>query len=298
MRVYLSLVFIALLLPWHTAAAEMVISHRSPESLGDERERYNLKLITLALELTRAEYGPYQLRPIPPMNTPRSLFAAGLNIYPNLLIEMSYEPDIGSANELDFIPFPVDLGLVGYRVCFVSPQARKAVRQVKTLADLRRFTIGQGVGWTDTRILRHNGIKVSEVSNYANLFRMVASNRVDLFCRGINEVLAEMLSFGKDTELLLDDHLLLVYPLPRFYYLSLHNTQARERIALGLERAWKTGELQALWQSHYMDNILALKLDQRLLLRLENPLLDGLSPAYKAYTLDPIKLAHELTSRE
>ena len=47
------------------------------------------------------------------------------------------------------------LGIVSYRICFVSPQQQAAVRQVTDLAGLRRFTFGQGKGWLDVDILRH-----------------------------------------------------------------------------------------------------------------------------------------------
>jgi hypothetical protein len=48
--------------------AEFVVSVRSPEVLGDQRENYNLALIQLVLDKTVSEFGGYELRNIPPMN--------------------------------------------------------------------------------------------------------------------------------------------------------------------------------------------------------------------------------------
>lgn len=276
------------------ARAEMVISHRTQETQGDKRENYNIALITLALEKTREQYGPYRLNPIPPMNTPRSLFAAGMDIYPNLLIELSYDPRISQDRTLTYIAFPVDLGLVGYRVCFVNPRVREAVRQVRNLADLRQFSIGQGVGWADTLILRHNGLRVVEVGSYASLFRMVAAGRIDLFCRGINELKNEIEEYSKTAELLLDDHLLLTYTLPRFYYLSASDHQARQRIEQGLRLAHADGSLLQLWRRHYWNNIEQLNLPKRLLLRLENPLIRHLDTGYLRFDIDPLNPPAEL----
>ncbi len=272
-------------------AAQTVFSVRGQEAAGDMRERYNTELINLALAKTQTHPGDYQIKPIPSMNTPRSLFAAALNIYPNLLIEMSYEPKLSAKGDLTFIPFPVDLGMVGYRVCFVSPEAREAVTRVRTLEDLRQFTIGQGMGWMDTQILRHNGLKVVEVGNYASLFRMVAAGRIDLFCRGINEISNEQKAFANIKRLQLDQHLLLAYPLPRFYYLGSQNKAALMRIQKGLQLAYEDGSLLKLWQQNFLTGIAALNLHQRLLLRLENPLLNELDNSYLKYDLNPLDLS-------
>lgn len=282
------LVFCSLSLP-----AQTLFSVRSQETAGDLRETYNTQLIRLALDKTKTLYGDYRLQPIPPMNTPRSLFAAALNIYPNLLIEMSYDPKLIAKGDLSYIPFPVDLGVVGYRVCYVNPAVKDAVARVKSLADLRQFTIGQGVGWVDTLILRHNGLKVEEVGSYASLFRMAAAGRLDLFCRGINEISNELKAFSNIERLSLDEHLLLVYPLPRFYFMGSQNRAARERIELGLQLAYLDGSLLALWRQNFLTGILALKLHPRLLLRLENPMLKQLDPGYLKYDLNPLNLAPE-----
>jgi hypothetical protein len=41
---------------------------------------------------------------------------------------------------------------------------------IKTLADLRKNTIGQGAGWLDVKILKHNGFNVVTGSDYDGLF--------------------------------------------------------------------------------------------------------------------------------
>ena len=279
---------------WLCAAqAQTVFSIRNQETPGDKRENYNKQLIQLALDKTRRLYGNYRLEQIPPMNTPRSLYAAAQNIYPNLLLELSYDPALLDKDGLSYIPFPVDLGMVGYRVCFVNPAVKDAVARVRNLADLRQFTIGQGVGWVDTQILRYNGLKVEEVSNYTGLFRMVAAGRIDLFCRGINEVSNELQSFGDITNLEIDAHLLLVYPLPRFYYLGTQNPSARSRVELGLQLAYQDGSLLALWRQHFLAGILALRLDKRLVISLQNPLLGDLDNHYLKYDIDPLNLPSE-----
>lgn len=284
------LIALALCLASNLTLAQTIVSHRSPETPGDQREDFNDRLIVLALEKTRAEFGPFSLYAIPPMNTPRSIYVVRNNSFPNLLVEMSYNPELTQDQQLTYIPISVDMGVIGYRVCFVNPSKQEALRQVKTLDDLKQFTIGQGVGWIDNSILRHNGLQVVESSNFLSLYRMVAGGRIDLFCRGINEIAAEFDLHKDIPNLKLDDAILLSYKMPRFFYLNSHNTQVKRRMQKGLETAYHDGSMIELWKEFYLDNIQALNLNNRVLLELENPLLDGLNKDYEAMLLNPLQL--------
>jgi hypothetical protein len=117
------------------------------------------------------------------MNYSRAKEYLGVKLLPNYFIKLSYEPDYKERG-MAYVPFPVDLGIVGYRVCFCSPEVAEKVAGVVTLKELRTFSHGQGSGWSDVGILRHNGFKVIEIPNYESLFRMVAADRFDLYCRG------------------------------------------------------------------------------------------------------------------
>jgi len=117
------------------------------------------------------------------------------------------------ADQVASIPFPIDMGILGYRVCFVGADRAAELARVNTLDQLRHFTQGTGTGWQDAVILRHGGLTVHEVDNYESLFRMVARGRIDLFCRGANEILPEWQSHqGKVAGLTVDRHLALFYP--------------------------------------------------------------------------------------
>jgi len=267
---------LALLLPSSWAMAEFVVSHRSPFAEGDKHHIYSTELLRLALEKTRKEYGDYRMQAIPPRNYARALKAAVDDAYPNLMIETSYEQTLAHHAKLDFINFPMDLGVLGYRVCFINPKLKASGKKIETLEQLRQYTFAHGVGWADTIIFRHNGLKVQEIDNYEGLFLMVIGGRVDFFCRGANEILGEIEQFSNLKELTIDEQFLLVYPLPRFFYLNSKNKLAKERIALGLQRAYADGSLQALWKANFAPSLALVNLPQRKVIRLENPLLEGL----------------------
>ena len=266
---------LALLLQSSWAMAEFVVSHRSPFAEGDKHHIYSTELLRLALEKTRKEYGDYRMQAIPPRNYARALKAAVDDAYPNLMIETSYEQALTHHAKLDFINFPMDLGVLGYRVCFINPKLKASGKKINTLEQLRQYTFAHGVGWADTTIFRHNGLKVQEIDNYEGIFLMIISGRVDFFCRGVNEVLGEIEQFSNLKELTIDEQFLLVYPLPRFFYFNNKNTLAKERITLGLQRAYADGSLQALWKANFEPSLALVNLTQRKVIRMENPLLKG-----------------------
>lgn len=267
--------------------AEFIVSHRAPEAASDKREDYSAELIALALEKTQTKYGSYKLQTVPPMNIKRSVTTVAQNIYPNLLIEMSYDKQFTTSTELTYIDFPIELGITGVRVCFINPAIKEKLRATTSLEALKHYTIIQGIGWADTDILRSNGFKVIEVGSYEGLFKMVTAGRVDLFCRGANELLNEYKTFSYIKGLSYDESFAIVYPLPRFFFLSRNNQLAKKRIEEGLKLAYEDGSLRKLWNKHYSQSVAFAKLKQRKIFRIPNPLMKDLSDNYKHYAYDP-----------
>lgn len=265
-----------------SATNATIFTFRRAESEKDLRYEYDNELLRLALESTIETDGPYQLVPSPIMNYARARAYISDNSLPNFIIKLSYEPRFESQG-MAYAPFPVDLGIVGYRVCFANPEVAEQFSQAKTYNDLRNFNYGQGTGWADVEILRHNGFTVTEVSEYESLFRMVANRRFDLFCRGANELLDEMNMHQHIQNLSYDKSIALFYPLPRFFYTNATNTSALDRIHRGLINAYDNGSLQRLWRKHYQKGIDFVELDQRRIFILENPLIKDLKFDYQKY---------------
>lgn len=270
------------------ANAENVFTYIGAESAADVRENYNVAVLKLALEKTRAEYGNYRLVAAPNMNTARALEEARRDTYANLMVLTTFQNELLDSG-LDYTRFPVDMGVTGYRICFVSPAAKQAVSQAKTLDEIRRFSIGQGVGWGDVDILRHNQFKVVVVPYYEELFRSVAMSRFDLFCRGINELEAELSARSKLVGLDYDRTLALSYLLPRFFFSCQKNQAALERLTKGLRLAHNDGSLRKVWRTHYQRAVNFADLKHRKIFRLETPNIDRIDFDYKKYHFDPFK---------
>jgi len=278
-----------------------LVSYRSPESDGDKRYEYNSMVLRRALEKTIAQYGPFQMVPAPRMNVTRTFHTLSHGAVPTLATEsntqvtsnfvakLSYEKRFSDEMNMVFARFPVDLGIVGYRVCFVSPEKKADLLKVSTLSDLKKFTHGQGRGWSDVKILQANDINVTEVEGYELLFKMVAANRFDLFCRGTNELRNEYFSHQHIKNLTYDKNISIAYPLPRFFYSHKKNAKLIERIEQGLILAYEDGSLLKLWLRQYGDSLAFANLKNRTIYKIKNPFVSDLKFDYEKYFYDPLK---------
>ncbi|WP_420332626.1 hypothetical protein [Roseibium sp.] len=278
----LMLASLLFLLTFGNAKADFPVTVMGPEAPADKRYEYDRAVIELALEKTEAKFGHFTIRDaLTGQNTRRALIEASNNKYSNFIIKASMSNDLPES--LAIIPFPVDLGIVGYRVAFVSEKNKKALSRVKTLEDLKEFDVIQGLGWLDTRILRHHGFRVRTNAEYQPMFSMAALGRSDLFFRGANELLDEWEAQKDIPGLAFDETVSVYYPLPRFLVTARENRELIERVHEGLLIAYEDGSLQELWEDKYGASIEFANLSSRKIFRLENPFLEGLDPSWQQY---------------
>jgi hypothetical protein len=287
----LSLFFLVLFFCFVSQADELVISHAPLVDDSDVRFKYPLELMTAALEKTRARYGAYRIDTVgAPLTFARSLHELKRNSYTNFFIIAGENMEGMDDNTIAPIDFPVDHGLLGYRICFISANAQKKIKNVKTLDDLRKFSMVQGTNWPDVEILKHNGFHVEQVGVYSSLFKMIVSNRADLFCRGINELKDEYTIYRKLGDLAYDDSIALVYPMPWKFYFNMLSVLARKRIEEGLQLAFEDGTLHNLYVQYYAESIRFADLKKRKLFFLENPFIENQTEKYKRFLIDPLTI--------
>ena len=119
---------LALLLALPVLASPTLFTYMSPESEHDPRSTYDRDLLRLALEKTRASHGDYRMQAAPPMTLARMWVSLRFNDYPNLFAMDSYRSDRDMSG-IDYVRFPIHLGIVSYRICFVSPEQQSAVAE-------------------------------------------------------------------------------------------------------------------------------------------------------------------------
>ena len=261
------------------AAEPMRYIHPPPESNADVRLNYYWELLQAALEETTPRWGPFQITVSPNVVSAAraELLLAGSSDITITVRTTSTDRE----KTLQAVMIPLDKGLTGYRLFMTKAPTQQRLSQVRTLQDLKQFSIGQGINWIDGDILRNAGFNVVTGPNYESLFAMLEANRFDLFSRGINEIGMEFnFASGRYSYLTIEKSLMLYYPLPRYFFFS--RTKDGERLAHrveeGLRLLLKNGKFDKRYQAFKRSILVDLQLAGRRIFRLDNPYLSPATP--------------------
>lgn len=265
------LVLVALLL-WAAptiAQSVRIVVHPRSESARDERVAYPLAVLELALARSGL---PYRLRPahaaMPQSRALRQLEAGdGLDVVWTVT-------DAAREARLRPVRFPVDRGLIGWRLLLVREGDASRFAAAARAGDLVPWRFGQGHDWPDLSILRGNGLRVESSPTYEGLFAMLARGRIDAFPRSLAEAPAE-LAARPHLGLALEPALLLHYPSALYFFVRQDDAELADAIATGLEAALAEGSLEALFQRYHGEAIAATAPGARRVIALANP---GLPP--------------------
>ena len=274
-----------------TASAEpMRFVYPPPEAPGDERHLYYWQLLDAALSSNRDKYGDYSATPFAlPMTFQRGVAevesgAGRVNI-------VSRATNLDLEKRLLPIRIPLDKGLLGVRMFLIMPETQARLDQVRTLADLRQFTIGQSSSWSDVPILQAAGFKLVLANAYLPLFSMLGARRFDLFSRGAIEIEAELIA-NRDSipGLMIEKRLLLHYPMPRYFFVarSAEGERMAQRIEDGLQRLRRSGEFERRYQAWKKLVFKDLQLSGRTVFKLPNPELSPETPLADKYWWDDL----------
>jgi hypothetical protein len=257
-----------------TLAATLEVVRPLPEAPGDTRYDHYWQLLGQALAITEPDFGPFAMRePALRMTEARALDE--LESGKGNITVLIHGNVADYERRLLPIRFPLDKGLLGYRVFLIRDEMQSKLDLVGSLDALRRYSIGQGREWGDVTILRQAGLTVVEGTSYEGLFPMLAAGRFQLFSRSVVEV-GEELTREKPNhpELAIERHLMLYYPLTRYFYVTRSpagDTLAR-RISEGLERTLKNGQFDRMFEDFKSPFERQIGLRNRLLIRITNPL--------------------------
>jgi hypothetical protein len=198
-----------------TFAGTLEVVRPLPEAAGDTRYDHYWELLAQALAITEPDFGPFDLREATlPMTEPRAMDE--LEARKGTITVLVHGNVADYERRLLPIRFPLDKGLLGYRVFLIRSEMQSKLDLVGGLGDLRSYSIGQGREWGDVTILRESGLTVVEGASYKGLFSMLAAGRFDLFSRSVVEVGEELAREKSDhPELVIERHLMVFYPLTR-----------------------------------------------------------------------------------
>lgn len=261
-------------------AETMNFVYPPPEAAGDERHLYYWQVLDAALAANRDKYGDYSARPFEsPMTFQRGV--AEVESGNGRVNIISRATNLDLEKRLRPIRIPVDKGLLGFRLFLVMPETQARLERVKTLDELRQFTIGQSASWTDVRILQAAGFKLVLADAYTPLFSMLGGRRFDLFARGAIEIESEWRAHHEAVPgMQIEKRFALYYPMPRYFFVprTAEGERMAERIEDGLRRLRASGEFERRYQAWKKLVLGDLHLPGRTVFRLPNPELSPEAP--------------------
>jgi hypothetical protein len=268
-----SRLFACLLLVWQVAATGAeVVRFPKPEFEGDRRYDYVLQVLQLVLSKTGTDYR-IELTGAP-MNQERQVqeLEAGRTI--------DVGPIPSSAERearLLAIRYPLNKGLLGWRLGLIRKGDKGLFAGVNTLDDLKRVRLAQGQEWPDTQILQANGIPVITAPKYEGLFKMLTGKRFDYFPRSTMEIWDEQENNADSLEV--EPHLALHYFYDAYFMVNRNNTKLANDIGKGFEKAVADGSFDKLFQQYFGERLRKARLETRTVIELRNPLLTPGTPS-------------------
>jgi ABC-type amino acid transport substrate-binding protein len=255
------------------------VTYPATESRTDTRFDDLKEILKTALDETVSADGPYTL--------------AASSRYVNearYLAEIRDGGGHGEANvvwsstseqkERELLPIRFELrkGLLGFRVALIDQRRQKEFDRVQTFADVKKLTIGQGIGWGDVAIYQAAGIKVT-TAPYEDLFRMVVNDRFDLFPRGVGEAFRER-DARRDQlpDLSVEQGILFYYPWPYYFFCNRKDSALAARIERGLKRMRADGSFDRIFWKYNRAAIERARMSGRRVIRIPNPLLPKDTP--------------------
>lgn len=183
--------------------------------------------------------------------------------------------------ESDYLPIRIDAyrGLMSHRVLIIRNGDQARFDQVKTLDDLRKIKFGQGRSWQDASIMKNAGFDVVTSTKKPGLFYMLDGGRFDAFPRGANEAWSETAAFP-NLNLTVEKQLVLVYPLPTYFFVHKGDPELAKDIENGLEAAIKDGRFDNYFYNskEVKDALDRADLPNRRAFHITNPFLPKATP--------------------
>lgn len=239
---------------------------------ADSRLEYPIQLLELALKKAEVNFEMRADVRAMPQSVAIKRLAAGLNV--NVVWSMTTRE---REEQLLPVRIPIDKGLFGYRIAFVSNKNPHLLAKIKTLQDLHALTAGQGHDWPDTEILRANSLKVNTTSSHHNLFPMMSAGRFDYFPRSVLEIWDEVAMPGAQ-DAVVDDSLLIYYPVAVYFFVNKGDKALAQVLEKGLNRAIADGSFDALYYERFGAVLKRARLHERTAIGLNNPLLPPETP--------------------
>jgi hypothetical protein len=243
-----------------------------PQGQGDQSEHYPVRLLRMALAFAGQ---PHVIEPTThKMGQTRALVELQNGRAIDVLWTMS-----SRQREAELLPvrIPLDMGLIGWRLLLIRKADVARFAAIRRVEELRALTALQGHDWPDTDILRANQFKVQTASDYAGMFGMLATERIDYFPRATFEIWDEAKLHAREG-LVVAPGLALYYPSAFYYFVNKGNVKLAADIERGMQQMLADGSYDKLFDEYFGAMIERAALAKRRVFDLRNPLLPDATP--------------------
>ncbi|MDN4501013.1 amino acid ABC transporter substrate-binding protein [Alteromonadaceae bacterium BrNp21-10] len=269
------LILVVLLVHWAPMAQAAIwdIVYPRPMDDQDTRDRYPLEILELALKHTGVKYQMSQ------SSTRMEQGRATASLLANREINV-YWSMTDSKRESQLLPIRIPLykGLIGLRLFLARSANPVNTSMVKDIAGMRNFTLVQGKDWPDTKILQANGFEVVSANFYQGLFAILQQEQADLFPRSVVEIWTEQQHDNAEFTTVVQPNLALYYPTAVYFFVNKNNVVLANLLQIGLEKAISSGDFEKLFLSVHQPLIESADLANRLVFKLDNPILPDKTP--------------------
>lgn len=247
-----------------------VVKLPQTQSELDVRFNYKNELLGRALTLTVEEYGEFEIQMI---GTPMMRNRAQAALHTGTLINVYFSPASENLNKNTIpIKIPIRRGILSYRLLLIHQADIPLFAKVKTAEDLKKLTAGLQNEWITTAIMADAGFKIRRAQTYDGLFLMLENRRFHYIPRGIHEIYDELaVRKAVAPDVVVEPNLALYMIMPTYTYVSPAEPRLARRLEAGLTKMVENGDLEALFNRHYADDIAKAKLSGRTIIEINNP---------------------------
>lgn len=267
------LILWCLLLATPVWSAQWQITYPRPLTEADQRTRYPVELLTLALDQTGVKYKLLPSDQI--LLQARALSELAVNRKVNVVWSMT-----NPTREQELLPIriPVYKGLIGWRIFFIHRGTQSRFSGMNALAQLRMQRPIQGHDWPDTKILQSNGFDVTTSKDYLALFSLLSQEQGDFFPRSVVEIWSELDNEDIDASIVAEQTLGVRYPTAMYFFVNKRNSTLANLLQKGLEKAIANGSFHELFMNFHRPMLERANMSKRRFFELENPLLPAETP--------------------
>ncbi|QYJ87979.1 hypothetical protein K0I73_06605 [Shewanella mesophila] len=238
----------------------------------DAKQSYFIDLLRLAMEKSEQQYGDFELQAVAIDMTQRRAIKFVQEFELDVVWTMTtMEREL----QLKPIYFPLLKGLLGYRIAVIRSEDADKFNDIRSLEELQRIPVGQGLDWPDSDILQKQGFTLVRGADH-NLLTMLNKKRFDYYLRGLHEPWSELID---QPGLMIEPNFVIIYPAPIYFFVRQDNELLAERLEYGLRAALADGSFDSLFYSHAITHgvLERVNLPTRQEFRIDNPFLSDSS---------------------